>query len=196
MGKQRIPPPIRPCIKCGKIRSDGRTHDIYRFVCCGCANPTLGPWRPDCTYRSSVKKILHRQGGIAPFPPCSQLLALYRPSPSGKTSFSGSSTASRLPLFRPSSSTEIAAAVNTPATPASMPPINVHLLFMVIFLFSCAISGGGIFPAFCSSAVLNRLIVPIFLDDLQHRNSNRYPCQWVHTASLGISSAEYAAGCG
>ena len=134
------------------------------------------------------------------FPPCNQTVALYMPSLSGKASLSGSSTASStalgLPLFRPSSSTEIAAAVNTPAIPASMPPINVHLLLMVILLFSCVNAGGGIIPASCSSAVLNRLIVPIFLDDLQHSNSNRYPCQWVHTASLGISSAEYAAGCG
>ena len=137
-----------------------------------------------------------REAGYPCFPPYNQPITLYLPSPSGKASFSGLSTASRLPFFRPSSSTEIAAAVNTPAIPASMPPINVHLLLMLILLFSCVNAVGGIFPAHSSSAVLNRLIVPIFLDDLQYSNSNRYPCQWVHTASLSVSSAEYAAGCG
>ena len=29
-----------------------------------------------------------------------------------------------------------------------------------------------------------RLIVPVFLDDLQHSNGNRYPCQWVHISLL------------
>ena len=98
------------------------------------------------------KKYCHRQGGSGNnpcFPPYNQLLALYRPSLLGKASFSGSSKALRLPLFRPSSSTEIAAAVNTPATPASMPPINVHLLLMVILLFSCVNAEGGITPAHC-----------------------------------------------
>ena len=126
---------------------------------------------------------------------CSQPEALYRPSPSGKASLCDSSTVSQLPLFPFSSSTATAAAVNTPAIPASMPPINVHLLLMTTLLFSCVNTEGGITPAFCSSAVLNSLIVPIFLDDLQHSNSNRYPCQWVHTASLSVSNAGCAAGC-
>ena len=121
-------------------------------------------------------------------------LCLIKRDYSGKANFSGSPTVSRLLTPRSSISTEIAAAVNTPAIPASMPPINVHLLLMAILLFSCAIAEGGITPAHCSFVVLNRSVVPIFLDDLQHSNSNRYPCKWVHTASLGISSAGCAAG--
>ena len=146
-----------------------------------------------------LKKYMHRKGrearGLRRFPPCNQPEALYRLSFSGKANLSGSSTASRLPFFRLSSSIDTAAAVNTPAIPASMPLINVHLLLMGILLFSCAIAEGGIAPAHCSFVTLNSLVVPIFLDDLQHSDGNRYPCQRVHMASLGISNAECAAGC-
>nr|DAJ56715.1 MAG TPA: hypothetical protein [Caudoviricetes sp.] len=39
-----------------------------------------------------------------------------------------------LPSFRFSNSTDTAAAVNTPAIPASTPPINAHLLLMSLLL--------------------------------------------------------------
>ena len=140
-------------------------------------------------------KVEQGQGSGKPPFPCPRINCdFYLPSLSGKASLSGSSSALHLPSFRFSNSTDTAAAVNTPAIPASMPPINVHLLFMATLLFSCAIAEGGITPAHCSFVVLNRSVVPIFLDDLQHSNGNRYPCQWVHTASLGISSAGCAAG--
>ena len=84
-----------------------------------------------------------REAELSPrFPSCNQP-ALYRPSPSGKASLCDSFTVSQLTLFPFSSSTATAAAVNTPAIPASMPPINAHLPFMNILLFSYINAGGG-----------------------------------------------------
>lgn len=80
-------------------------------------------------YRKGRKRRSRR------FTPSNQPEALYRPPLSGKASLSDSSTVSQLLLFPLSNSTATAAAVNTPATPASMPPINAHLL-LIIFSFS------------------------------------------------------------
>lgn len=46
----------------------------------------------------------------------------------------------------------------------------------------------GLLPPLCACLWL---VVPVFLDDLQYSDGNRYPCKWIHTASL-VSAARDA----
>ena len=121
---------------------------------------------------------------------CASLIHAYY----GKASLSGFFAASRLPPFWFSSSTEIAAAVNTPAIPASMPPINAHLLLMFLLLLFLRNDRRRGIPAFCMPAQV-RLVVPVVLDDLQYGDGYWYPSQWVHMPSIVFSNAGCAAFC-
>ena len=93
---------------------------------------------------------------------------------SGKASLFGSSSALHLPSFRFSNSTDTAAAVNTPAIPASIPPINAHLLPIFLLL----------------SGSLVRLVIPIIFDGLKHSYNNWYPAKIIHFHSFHLAALD------
>ena len=145
-------------------------------------------------YFSRKIKVKQGQGsGKSPFP-CPRINCdFYLPSLSGKASLFGSSMVSPLPLALFSSSTDTAAAVNTPAMPASMPPINVHLPLIFYSFCSYEMTEGGEFPP--SACRPCGLVVPVVFDDLQYSDGYWYPSQWVHMPSIVFSNAGCAAFC-
>ena len=111
------------------------TSMVCQRVCC---NSFVEHICYDLTYTSIEKwkmKVEQGQGSGKPPFPCPRInCGFYLPSLSGKVSLFGFSSALHLSSFRFSNFTDTAAAVNTPAIPASMPPINAHLQLMSMLL--------------------------------------------------------------